>query len=322
MHAAFQLVRPADRALALRGLRVLVGGPESSPGVPARGRASDIETRLDGFLAYARTIKLDIDRQVLSLDTAPVSTSQGRITGMCLWVPAPGRTAMLFGPGQSEFPESSAATAAAVAAALDDAKAAGVVLVQAMLEPADAAGKTVFAQAGLVQLATLTYMERKPPFQPPAFELPAGITLEAYSAATHGLFRRAIAESYQETLDCPALSGLREVDDVIAGHKAVGPFDPQLWSVVVREEQPLGCLLLAEIPARRGLELVYLGLSPGSRGQGLGRILMQRVLGIASRRHFDIATLAVDAANTPAARLYRRCGYVSVAQRVAMVKRL
>ena len=50
--------------------------------------------------------------------------------------------------------------------------------------------------------------------------------------------------------------------------------------------------------------------------------LMQRVLAIASRRHFEVATLAVDAANVPAVRLYRRAGYVSVAQRVAMVKRL
>jgi ribosomal protein S18 acetylase RimI-like enzyme len=310
-------------------LRVLVGGPESSPGVPARGRASDIESRLDGFLAYARTINLDILCQVLALETpraAPAPDSaeapQPRIVGMCLWVPAPGRTAMLFGPGQSEFPESSPATAAAIAAALDDAKATGVVLVQAMLEPADAAGKTVFAQAGLVQLATLTYMERKPPFHPPAFALPTGITLEPYSAANHNLFRQAIAESYHDTLDCPSLSGMRDIDDVIAGHKAVGPFDPQLWSVLISEGQPVGCLLLAEIPARRGLELVYLGLAPISRGQGLGRILMQRVLGIASRRHFDVATLAVDAANIPAARLYRRCGYVSVAQRVALVKRL
>ena len=49
---------------------------------------------------------------------------------------------------------------------------------------------------------------------------------------------------------------------------------------------------------------------------------MQRVLAIASRRVFELATLAVDAANGPALKLYRRCGYTSVAQRVAMVKRL
>jgi ribosomal protein S18 acetylase RimI-like enzyme len=70
------------------------------------------------------------------------------------------------------------------------------------------------------------------------------------------------------------------------------------------------------------LELVYLGLAPSVRGQGLGRLLMQRVLAIGARRHFDVATLAVDAANAPAMRLYRRCGYASVAQRVAMIRKL
>jgi mycothiol synthase len=238
-----------------------------------------------------------------------------------LWVPAPGKTAMLFAPSLSEFPEAASATQVAIHAALEDAARAGIVLVQAMMEPADAAGKTVFAAAGLSQLATLTYMERKPPTQPPGFDLPSDLELAAYDGGTHAKFRQAITASYEQTLDCPAMSGLREVDDVIEGHKAVGVFDPQLWGVLLRWGKPVGCLLLAEIPARRALELVYLGLSPEVRGQGLGRLLMGRVLGVASRRHFEVATLAVDAANGPAVRLYRRCGYTSVAQRVAMIKR-
>jgi ribosomal protein S18 acetylase RimI-like enzyme len=233
---------------------------------------------------------------------------------------------MLFAPALSDFPDAAAPSQAAIAAALDDARAAGILLVQAMMEPADAAGKTVFAAAGLSQLATLTYMERRPPAQPPAYNLPADITLAPYDAATHPLFLHAIAASYHDTLDCPAMSGLRSVDDVLEGHKAVGRFDPQLWSVLLRDgpagPKPIGCLLLSEIPARRALELVYLGLSPAARGEGLGRALVHRTLAIASRRHFDLATLAVDAANTPAVRLYRRCGYTSVAQRVAMIKRL
>jgi ribosomal protein S18 acetylase RimI-like enzyme len=115
---------------------------------------------------------------------------------------------------------------------------------------------------------------------------------------------------------------MRDMDDVIEGHKSVGIFDPALWGVLLRFGKPVGCLLLAEIPARRALELVYLGLTPEVRGQGLGRVLMQRVLSIASRQLFDVATLAVDASNMPALRLYRRCGYTSVAQRVALVRRL
>jgi ribosomal protein S18 acetylase RimI-like enzyme len=321
MDGTCQLLRPYDDPrLVDRGLRVLVGGPEQAPGVPVRGSADDISERLNGFLSYAQTIGLDARRQVLAMRSCP--SGERLIVGMCLWVPAPGRTAMLFGPALSDFPEAAAATQQAVIEALTDAKAAGVVLVQAMMEPSDAAGKTVFAAAGLTQLATLTYMERRPPVTVPEFVLPSEFTLAAYDKATHPLYREAIERSYEGTLDCPALSGMRDLDDVIEGHKAVGPFDPNLWGVLLRSSKPMGCLLLSEIPARRALELVYLGLTPEARGQGLGRILMQRVLAIASRRAFEVATLAVDAANGPALRLYRRCGYTSVAQRVALVQKL
>ena len=306
--------------MVMRGLRVLVGGPERAAGVPARRSVAEVDEKLQGFLAYAQSVHVEPRRQVVAM--APGAEGEDLIAGVCLWVPSPGNSAMLFGPALSEFPETAAATQSAIIAALDDAQQAGVVLVQSLMEPSDAAGKTVFAGAGLTQLATLTYMERRPPIQPPAFTLPGDLTLAAYEAQTHRYFCQAITASYERTLDCPALSGMRSVEEVIEGHKAVGIFDPQLWGVLMRSGRPIGCVLLAEIPARRALELAYLGLAPEARGQGLGRILMQRVLAIASRRHFEVATLAVDAANAPAVRLYRRCGYTSVAQRVAMIRRL
>ncbi|MGN6366779.1 MAG: GNAT family N-acetyltransferase [Phycisphaerae bacterium] len=319
----FRLVRGGEEAaLVRRGLFVLVGGPEVRPGVQMRGRAAENEMKVEGFLAYARSVGVDPERQVMALGRN--GAGEEVIEGMCLWVPSPGRTAMLFGPGLSEHPEAAKGTEAAIGAVLADAREAGVVLVQSMMEPADAAGKTVFAAAGLSQLATLTYMERKPPVHAPAYTVPADVRILPYSAETHALFGEAIVRSYEQTLDCPALSGMREVEDIIAGHKgAGGHFDPQLWGLVVNGEgKALGCLLLGEIAARNCLETVYLGLVPEARGRGLGRVLMQRVLSIASRRGYEVTTLAVDAANAPAVGLYRRCGYVSVAQRVAMIRKL
>jgi ribosomal protein S18 acetylase RimI-like enzyme len=320
MENAYRLMRPESEAWVMRGLRVLVGGPEKLPGVPVKGRVNEITEKVDGFLAYAQTAQVDIRRQVVALKKG--AGDEELIAGMCLWVPSPGKTAMLFAPAMSTFPESATATQKALSAGLDDARAAGVVLAQAMLEPADAAGKTVFAAAGMSPLATLIYMERKPPSKPPDYVLPAGLSLVPYETATRDLFRDAILKSYHGTLDCPALSEMRNVEDVLEGHRSVGRFDPQMWSVLMRGDTPIGCLLLAEIPARRGLELVYLGLAPEGRGQGLGKVLVLRTLAIATRRNFEVATLAVDAENGPAMRLYRRCGYTSVAKRVAMIRRL
>jgi mycothiol synthase len=271
---------------------------------------------VNGFLDYARQQNLDLTRQVLAL-------SGDAIVGMCLWVASPGKTALLFTPRLDKSShDAQHATSQAVAAALHEARDAGVTLVQAMLEPADTQAADLFSAVGLQPLARLIYMERHPPTHPPVVEWPAGVRLEPYSAQTHHLFKAAIINSYQQTLDCPALSGLRDVDDVIAGHQGVGIFDPQLWSVVVERERAIGCLLLSEIPTRGALELVYLGLAPEARGRGLGRMLMHRLLAIGARRQFDNLTLAVDTDNAPALALYRRCGYRRVAERIAMIKKL
>lgn len=329
MKPSYRLVRPAPEPdagaaedLALRGLRVLMGGPEV-PGQPRTPPSPEESERLERFLAYAQSAHLQTRRQVLAFQQDDAGTDF--IAGMCLWVPARGRSAMLFAPPLSEFPQSASATQAAITAALIDARREDIRIVQAILEPADAAGKTVFAAAGLARLATLAYMERRPPGSPPIaaeLELPPEFSLASYEPSTHALFRAAIEKSYEGTLDCPMLAGLRDIDDAIEGHKGVGLFEPALWHVLLLAGKPVGCLLLAEIPPRNALELVYLGLAPEARGRGLGRVLMKRVLAIAARRHFDLATLAVDAANVPAVRLYRRAGYTRVAQRVAMVKQL
>ena len=298
--AQFRLVRP-DAAQAMLGLQVLMGG------------AGDL---VENFLEYARQQNLDLTRQVLAV-------ADETIVGMCLWVGSPGRTALLFtpraGPGTGV---SEGAVTAAVQAALEEARAAGILLVQAMVEPGDTVAAGLLGRAGLRLLARLIYMERTPPLLPPHVTLPADLHLESYSAAAHGAFCEAITRSYENTLDCPALAGLRDVEDVLTGHQAVGRFDPQLWSVLLLGGRPAGCLLLAEIPARNALELVYLGLAPEARGRGLGRTLMQRVLAIGARRHFGVLSLAVDAANAPALALYRRVGYRPVAERAALIRTL
>jgi ribosomal protein S18 acetylase RimI-like enzyme len=311
MDKSVVLRRPGDPAEVRAGIACLVGGPAG----PLRND-EQVAGNVDHFLEYAKQSRVDPARQVQAVD------GRGQIIGMCLWVPSPGRTALIFAPNMREHPHTAKPTAASVKQALEEAAAAGVVLVQAMIEPGDTLGRETFESAGLWLLAKLQYMERRPPLMVPTVTLPTGIRLEPYSAGTHELFKRTIQESYRDTLDCPALSGLRDMEDVIAGHQAVGPFDPQLWSLVMEHHRPLGVMLLADVVARNALELVYLGLVPEARGRGLGRALMNRVLAIAARRGFALASCAVDAANEPAAKLYRRCGFTRVAERLALIKRL
>lgn len=308
----FQLLRPTDLTTARRGIACLVGGPETL-GNPQR--PDSVTAHVAHFEEYAHDNRVDLTRQVIAFEN-------GRVTAMTLWVPAAGRTAMLFIPNLSNYPAAAEPAIACLQQAMSDAQAHGIHLVQVMLEPADTPGIAAAEAAGLQRLATLIYQERTPPLLAPSVQLPPGYDLHPYERTTHPLFAQAITASYEATLDCPALSHLRHVDDVIAGHQAVGRFDPQLWSVILHEQQPVGCLLLANVPARRALEVVYLGLAPAARGKGLGRALLQRTLRIAAKRHFSLISLAVDAANTPALALYKRFGFGPVARRTALIRNL
>ena len=54
-------------------------------------------------------------------------------------------------------------------------------------------------------------------------------TLEAIAAL--------IEATYRDSLDCPALAGLRHIEDVMAGHKAAGLFSPHRWLLLLQAGQ-------------------------------------------------------------------------------------
>ena len=80
--------------------------------------------------------------------------------------------------------------------------------------------------------------------------------------------------SYEGTLDCPALNGVRDLPDVLASYRACGEFDPaERWFIACRGERDVGCLLLADHPDADQWEIVYVGLVPEERGRGSGLAL-------------------------------------------------
>ncbi|MGC4032523.1 MAG: GNAT family N-acetyltransferase [Tepidisphaeraceae bacterium] len=79
-------------------------------------------------------------------------------------------------------------------------------------------------------------------------------------------------------------------------------------------------LLLATVTAQPMTELVYLGIAPAARGKRLGDRLMKLALHRAAAKGHELLTLAVDAGNEPALKLYFRNGMSEIARRVAMFK--
>lgn len=143
-----------------------------------------------------------------------------------------------------------------------------------------------------------------------ANEMPPAWRLERHRPELAQQFADTVAHTYEGTLDCPELNGVRSIDEIMAGHRAQGKFHPDYWWLVFVEETPVGVLLLSEMADSASWELAYLGVVPGYRKRGMGRSLLIHAMHALSARPAAHLILAVDERNLPARRMYQSLGFV------------
>jgi len=194
---------------------------------------------------------------------------------------------------------------------------AGAVLIQSLVDeaPEQPWGRRLI-DAGFSFLARLEYLELEVK-QTPKTALDTTWAVEPYRPETEEQFSRLIAETYQGSLDCPALDGLRSPADVVASHKASGVFTPDGWSLVRCNGVPAGLVLVNRRADRRGCELVYMGVTARFRGRGLGRWLVAKAIATSRQLGCRRLAVAVDAGNAPARKLYEQAGFTNVGKRYA-----
>lgn len=192
---------------------------------------------------------------------------------------------------------------------------------QALLEPEAGGKRKLLMELGFTPLAPLVYMERDARY--PWVEPPPARAAEwiAYSTATHGEFARVLLATYDGSQDCPELTGLRPMDDILAAHRASGRWEPTLWELARIDGAAVGCVLLADLGAGSMLEIVYMGVVSEFRRRGVGRLLLARALEQARRARVARVTVVVDGRNEPARRLYERVAFTPTAQRDAYLYR-
>lgn len=265
--------------------------------------------RLIEFTLFAAERGIDVSRMWLGVRNETLLAAALPVFGA-------GRAALLMLPDATR-PAQEKALAEVIRRATDDALHTSR-LCQVLLDPANRYGLRACFAAGYETLATLVYLQRQPG-RPPAPPLAPGVSLLNYNARTHPRFAAAIAATYAQSLDCPALAGRRNIEDVIDSHKSAGTFDPALWFLLTRGNENLGVLLMST-HSGSGIELVYLGLTPPARGHKFGDWLMQLAVSVPATRDMDRITLAVDSDNLPALRLYFRHGFGETYRRVALMR--
>lgn len=279
------------------------------------GKRNPNEAAVRPFLAFAEQNELDLTGLWVAYDGK-------RMVAATLIVPGVGKTAMLF---LSPVASGGRVTLSGqlVARAVAGLDGSNICLVQSLLEHGQTLQQRAIEAGGFRFLSELAYMQRAgkafAPLPPVTLD---GETLSPvnWAEANRPVFTEAISESYQDTLDCPGLLGLRDMDDIIAGHMATGRFDPTHWTVWRDGAgRPAAVLLLAESTGGAGFELVYLGVSPHARGRGLSKVLMRHALDLVDKYGRGDLFLAVDDRNEPALRLYRGLGFRVSVRKTALI---
>ncbi len=274
-----------------------------------------------------------------------------RVRQVALAVLGPGRTAMIFlsnpdnthtlGPLETQTREISAALGAALRG-LRAQSPQRVTLAQTLIEPDQTWARRACSDAGMISVGELDYMQKPvtpddltptdPPTDLPTDPLhtqrawPAGIEVRTVRSldpdapdSDRQALIAALEGSYQETLDCPELCGLRPIEDVVDSHIATGEFDPTRWHLIFKDGHPAGCCLLSHCPQSTSVELVYLGLAPIARGLGLGRSVLSYAIAQLGPIGISQVTCAVDNRNAPAIKIYESLGFTRFDARVGFV---
>ncbi|MBL8888893.1 MAG: GNAT family N-acetyltransferase [Planctomycetaceae bacterium] len=265
-----------------------------------------------------------------------------------IWAhPAPGKTVLLGRPQSLSWSRESCEAQAdpphleiqfeLVRQATQWASAIDCEMLQAVAEADDQAFQSALERHSIRKLVDLIYLS-SPILEPSAVARSPGskLQLEVLPPRPENLKRwySVIESTYLDSRDCPALQGHRSMPSVVSGYRATGTEWENGWVILRPPDSPipvilpspsnklnpdqtndLGCFILADHPAHDFVELVYFGLVPAARGQGLGVQILAEIEASAKRLGRSRIIAAVDRKNLPALRVYAAANYVVLEER-------
>jgi len=297
--------------LQLRYVAEMIDPPLIGPASPERRRevlslvlrhllAEDRDERIRAFLRRARP-------NPTLLDGLLEARRGDRLVGGIFSEVQAGGTAVVWPPRL--VPEEPAATREQLLAAAEEFLRSRHIYVACTLLQADMEDDgRVLRAGGFEPLADLIYLfSTEEVFPRPRPTSP--LEFQSYGPAHHDRLAGVVEATYEGTLDCPRLNGVRHIDAVLAGYRATGTFHPDRWLLVRHQGADVGCLLLADHPEEENWELVYMGLVPSARGNGWGRAITRHAQWLTRQAGRPRLVLAVDRANAPAVRMYSMEGF-------------
>ena len=268
----------------------------------------------------ATKILMQVDCGELSLDGLRVVLDGERLVASCWANVYPGRIAQLSPPWlEPGYPLE--VCDRLLTASLDHVRNLDARLAQVSLPLDSAPQQEALSRVDFHHLAELAYLAcDRAQFPQTLPESP----LEFVPVASEHFEQlvEALQASYQDTLDCPGLAGLRSPEEVLDGYRQLCHGETADWYLVHHDQAIVGCLLLSSDLLGRQSELVYLGLVPAARGRGWGHALVRQAQWQARSAGMLTLSVAVDCANTPGVKIYERAGFAGWERRLAWIRQL
>jgi len=230
----------------------------------------------------------------------------GQLEGALVISPLAGAGGLIWPPHVREGPQRSAKETELVQTGLAWLRSRGAKVVQAVLHGEEVPLAQSLVRNGFIHVTRLRYLRHD---LPAPVSVLANLAVQTYSSADRGLFHEVLLRTYQGTLDCPELNGLRTIEEIIEGHQAQGEFKPERWWLAFDGKKAVGVLLTAANPEVQSWDISYVGVVPEARRGGWGRRLIQLAIAEARTAGASHLTVGVDARNHPAWNLYTALGF-------------
>jgi mycothiol synthase len=239
------------------------------------------------------------------------------LIGALVCVPLPGASGLVWPPQVADGHLREEIENQLVQGARTWLRQRGARLAQALVPVEEASHAAALLRNGFTLVTRLHYMRHdlQDLGEPVANRAEPSLSYLPYRADTVARFHQTLLRTYENTLDCPELNGVRSLAEIIEGHKAQGVHDPDRWWLAEEAGRPLGVVLMTDVPDLGGWDLSYVGVVPEARGRGVGSALTRAALHEARRAAAERMILAVDGRNQPAWCMYRRLGFEPAEQR-------
>jgi mycothiol synthase len=234
---------------------------------------------------------------------------QRRLIGALACLPVAGASALIWPPQIRSGAPAAAIGDLLVQSATAWVRGGGAKLGQTLLARDEQHLAAALERNGFQHITRLWYLRHGLHLKYQRFTARTDLHFQTYERCDPEAFHQTLLTSYEDSQDCPEINGVRELSEILDGHRAQGNYSPRRWWLARQRGKPVGVLLLADVPDWQGWDLSYLGVVPEARGSGVGRALAEHALRQAQAAGAGQLSLAVDSRNEVAWNLYRSLNF-------------